>query len=137
MIQRFLIAAAGLALAAAVTACGANSEAATQVTVGIHYSRFEPSELTVQAGVPVTITIANDDPIGHEWIVGSADVHDRHRIGAEPYHNQVPTEVSVEAYETRVTTITFEHPGTYVYICHLPGHEAYGMSGLIHVLDKD
>lgn len=137
MIRRILIAAAGLGLAAAITACGSSSEAATQVTVEIHYSHFEPTELTVEAGVPITITIENDDPIGHEWIVGSPDVHNRHRTGTEPYHNQIPTEVSVEAYETRVTTITFEHAGTYLYICHLPGHEAYGMSGVMHVVDQE
>ena len=29
--------------------------------------------------------------------------------------------------------MTFGSPGTYSYICHLPGHEAYGMVGTIVV----
>jgi uncharacterized cupredoxin-like copper-binding protein len=137
MIVRIIIAAAGLALAAAAAACGGGSEAATHITVGIHYSKFEPPEITVPAGVPVTFTIENGDPIGHEWIIGSPDVHARHRTGTEPYHDEIPTEVSIDAYETKVTTVTFEHPGTYLYICHLPGHEAYGMSGTLTVVEDD
>ena len=31
------------------------------------------------------------------------------------------------------TTITFDEPGTLQYICHLPGHEAYGMVGTLTV----
>jgi len=27
-------------------------------------------------------------------------------------------------------------PGTYRYICHLPGHEAYGMVGTLVVTDR-
>lgn len=136
MTARVIIAAAGILLAAvAMTGCGSGSEAATHVTVGIHYSKFEPAELTVAAGVPVTITIDNGDPIGHEWIIGTAEVHQRHRTGTEPYHDEIPTEVSVDAYQTRVTTVTFEHAGDYLYVCHLPGHEAYGMVGTLHVVE--
>jgi uncharacterized cupredoxin-like copper-binding protein len=32
-----------------------------------------------------------------------------------------------------VTTITFDAPGEYAFICHLPGHEAYGMAGTVRV----
>jgi uncharacterized cupredoxin-like copper-binding protein len=28
------------------------------------------------------------------------------------------------------TTLTFA-PGTYTFICHFPGHEAYGMVGVL------
>ena len=44
-----------------------------------------------------------------------------------------PTEVSVAALTTVETTVTFATPGRYTYICHLPGHEAYGMVGLVIV----
>ena len=32
------------------------------------------------------------------------------------------------------TTVTFQQPGEYKFICHLPGHEAYGMVGILRVL---
>jgi uncharacterized cupredoxin-like copper-binding protein len=31
------------------------------------------------------------------------------------------------------TTLTFDEPGDVVFICHFPGHEAYGMAGVLHV----
>jgi uncharacterized cupredoxin-like copper-binding protein len=87
----------------------------------------------VPAGVPVTILLRNDDPIDHEWIVGDAALHERHRTGTEPVHDSRPTEVTIPAGTSRLTTITFDTPGTYLYICHLPGHEAYGMVGTLVV----
>ena len=129
-----LLLAAGL-LTLLASACSGSADASAEATIAIHFSHFVPEEVTVPAGVPVTITLQNDDPIEHEWIVGAADVHDRHRTGTEPYHDQVPTEVTVPALESRTTTITFEQPGEYLYICHLPGHEAYGMVGRLHVVD--
>jgi uncharacterized cupredoxin-like copper-binding protein len=102
-------------------------------TIGIHFSRFVPEVTEVKAGEPVTITLQNDDPIGHEWMVGDAAFHERHRTGTEPFHDTVPTEVTIPPLETRVTTVTFEEPGDYAYICHLPGHEEYGMTGVLRV----
>ena len=125
--------AAGL-LALLASACGGGADAA-EATIAIHFSRFVPGDVTVPAGVPVTITLRNDDPIEHEWIVGAPDVHERHRTGAEPYHDQVPTEVTVPALDSRTTTLMFERAGEYLYICHLPGHEAYGMVGRMHVVE--
>ena len=107
--------------------------APVDVEIPIHYSHYGQSLVTVPAGVAVTIVLRNDDPIDHEWIVGDAAVHERHRTGTEPVHASRPTEVTIPAGSTRATTITFETPGTYLYICHLPGHEAYGMVGTLVV----
>jgi uncharacterized cupredoxin-like copper-binding protein len=107
--------------------------APTDVTVRFHYSHFEPSALRVRAGVPVTILLRNDDPIDHEWIVGPAAVHEVHRHGTEAVHDQRPTEVTVPALSSRVTTIVFP-AGQEQYICHLPGHEEYGMSGMLRAV---
>jgi uncharacterized cupredoxin-like copper-binding protein len=107
--------------------------ASVAVEIPIHYSHYGRSLVTVPAGVRVTIVLRNDDPIDHEWIVGDADLHERHRTGTEPVHDTRPTEVTIPAGTTRATTITFDTPGTYLYICHLPGHEAYGMVGTLVV----
>jgi uncharacterized cupredoxin-like copper-binding protein len=118
----------------ASVACGGGSESSR--TIAIRYSLFSEEVIEVEAGEPVTFELRNDDPILHEWIVGSDDVHERHRTGTEPYHDAVPTEVSIPAYETRWTTVTFEAPGDYPFVCHLPGHEAYGMKGVIRVVES-
>ena len=131
----------GIALAlglAGIAAAWAHAPVAGPVSleIGIRYSHFERNRVTVSAGVPVTITLRNGDPIDHEWIVGDADVHRRHRAGTEPVHAARPTEVSVPAGQSRTTTITFDTPGTYLFICHLPGHEAYGMVGTVVVTGR-
>jgi uncharacterized cupredoxin-like copper-binding protein len=107
--------------------------AASDVEIPIHYSHYGLGRFTVPAGVPVRIVLKNEDPIDHEWIVGDAALHERHRTGTEPVHDSRPTEVTIPAGATRETTVTFDTPGTYLYICHLPGHEAYGMVGTVVV----
>ncbi|MGB2695713.1 MAG: plastocyanin/azurin family copper-binding protein [Dehalococcoidia bacterium] len=127
----------GLLSAALVfVATGLGYAAPARATIGIRYSHFDTNRIEVRAGEPITITLRNDDPIDHEWIVGDSDVHARHRTGNEPYHDSVPTEVTIPALSTRVTTITFDQAGEYVYICHLPGHEAYGMVGTLRVVER-
>jgi uncharacterized cupredoxin-like copper-binding protein len=106
----------------------------TSITIEIKYSHFNPSAITVPAGVPVTITLVNDDPIDHEWIIGDDEVQQKHRTGTELLHPVRPTEQVVPALQTRVTTVTFDAAGRLSYICHLPGHEAYGMVGVASIV---
>jgi len=123
-----------LLLTIVVGGCAPTIAASDEVTIAFRYSRFEPSTIKAPAGVPVAITLRNDDPIGHEWIVGSPEVHAVHRTGTEAVHEGRPNEVTVPAFATRTTTIAFDRPGTYAFVCHLPGHEAYGMKGTLTVV---
>jgi uncharacterized cupredoxin-like copper-binding protein len=122
---------AAVLLALVASGCGGRASGAT--AIGIRHSKFEPATLTVRANEPVTITLRNQDPIEHEWIVGNAEVHERHRTGSEPYHDAIPTEVTLPPLSEKTTTVTFGAPGDYDFVCHLPGHEAYGMRGVIRV----
>ena len=128
--------AAGLGLAVAVLAgIGASAIARANepivIPITIHYSHFEPARVTVPAGRPVTFVITNSDPIDHEWIVGDAASHERHRTGTEPTHGGHPTELSIPSGTERRTTVTFEAAGSQLFICHLPAHESYGMVGTV------
>ena len=132
------VAALGLGIAtalgaAAIAGAVSRSNDPIVVEVTIHYSRFEPAAISVPAGRPVTFVIHNTDPIDHEWIVGDEGLHERHRTGTEPVHDARPTEVSIDALTERSTTVTFARPGQLTFICHLPGHEAYGMTGKLTV----
>ena len=114
---------------------GSPDRPADEQTIAIHFSRFEPAVVTVRAGVPVSFELQNRDPIEHEWIVGDDLTHRAHRLGTEPYHDEIPTEVTIPAFETKQTVVTFEKPGEYAFVCHLPGHEAYGMRGIVRVVE--
>lgn len=132
MILRIL----ALALAALAASACASANAAqlpTHVGIRIHYSKFDLARVEVKAGVPITFTLVNDDPIEHEWLIGDAAFHERHRTGTEPAHGDRPDEVSLPSFATKTTVLTFDKPGTYTFICHFPQHEAYGMVGVVVV----
>jgi len=115
-----------------VAVAGACAPAAPRsVTIEIHYSHYSMSQIDVPAGVPITFTIKNDDPIDHEWMIGDLAMHERHRLGTEAVHASRPDEVTIPALSSRTTTLTFATPMTLMYMCHLPGHEQYGMVGML------
>jgi uncharacterized cupredoxin-like copper-binding protein len=129
-----LVAALAVAAGAAALASAADrSPAPREIVIEIRYSHFIPAHIAVPVGVPVTIRLRNEDPIDHEWIVGDAALHAFHRTSTEQVHPNIPTEVAVPAMSERTTTITFQAPGQLAYICHLPGHEAYGMVGWVTI----
>ncbi len=104
-----------------------------RIEIVIRYSSFEPTEVVVPHGVPITLVLINGDPIDHEWLLGDRAFQARHRTGTEPFHGNRPTEVSLPPLGTAETTLTFDAPGTLQYICHVPGHEAYGMVGTLKI----
>jgi uncharacterized cupredoxin-like copper-binding protein len=119
---------------ATLVLAGCQDATAGEVTITAHYSHFGPGLVRVPAAKPVTFVLRNEDPIEHEWIIGPPEAHERHRTGTEPVHDSRPDEVTVPALSERTTTLTFDKPGDYVFICHLPGHEAYGMRGVVRVV---
>jgi uncharacterized cupredoxin-like copper-binding protein len=129
-IVRRSLAAAVLIGASLVAGC---APASVRVEIVIRYSAFDPVEITVPHGVPVTFVLVNQDPIEHEWLVGDAAFHARHRAGTEPHHGERPDEVTLPPLATAETTLTFSQPGELAFICHVPGHEAYGMVGRLVV----
>ena len=128
------LAAGALTLLASVLLAACSVAAGGQrVDIRIRYSSFEPAVIDVPHGQPITFVLRNDDPIDHEWIVADAATHEAHRTGTEPHHAERPTEVSIPARTTVRTLITFPEPTRLTFICHLPGHEAYGMTGMLIV----
>ena len=128
-----LLAVLALAASAASACAPANAALPTHVGIRVHYSRFDQTRIEVPRGVPITFTLVNDDPIDHEWLIGDAAFHERHRTGKEAAHGDRPNEVSLPPLATKTTTLTFETPGELTFICHFPAHEAYGMVGVVVV----
>jgi uncharacterized cupredoxin-like copper-binding protein len=78
--------------------------------------------------------VRNTDPIDHEFILGDEAVQQLHERGADAHHD-APGQVSVPAGTERTTTVTLNWTGAgrLEYACHLPGHYAYGMRGVLVV----
>jgi uncharacterized cupredoxin-like copper-binding protein len=131
------LAALVLAVGAAGCARGVAAEPLTPhdqtIVLRVRHSRFTPERVSVRDGTTVRFVVHNEDPIPHELIVGEPAVHLRHERGTEPWHPPRPGEVSIEAGALASTTFTFTKPGTTEFACHLPGHYAYGMKGVVTV----
>ena len=128
-----LLAGAGVATAGGWLGQDAAPPLARTVHIRIHYSHFDPIEIAVDPGQTITFVVENTDPIDHEFIVGDAQVQQAHEVGTEAHHPPRPGEISIPAGETVTTTMTFPSIGNLLFGCHLPGHYAYGMRGLITI----
>jgi uncharacterized cupredoxin-like copper-binding protein len=126
---------AGVMAVAVGVGRGLASAGERTIEIDIRYSHFEPASVRVPAGVPVRFVLVNHDPIDHEWILGDDAIHAVHRTGTEAHHGARPTEQEIAAGARVETVVTFTSPGALTYICHLPGHEAYGMVGTLIVTD--
>jgi uncharacterized cupredoxin-like copper-binding protein len=103
------------------------------VHLTIHFSSFDPDRIDALPGETVRFVIVNTDPIDHEFILGDVAVQQIHELGTEAVHPPKPGEVSVPAGTTATTTYTFGTPGELTFACHLPGHFAYGMHGVVSI----
>jgi uncharacterized cupredoxin-like copper-binding protein len=106
------------------------------VDVGIEKSHFDIGTLRVQEGTTVEFVVHNTDPIDHELIVGTPEVHRAHEQGEQRSHPPIPGEVSVAPGQVASTFYEFTDAGSIVYACHLPGHVQYGMQGTIEVVAR-
>jgi uncharacterized cupredoxin-like copper-binding protein len=103
------------------------------VHLTIHFSRFDASTVGARPGETVRFVIENTDPIDHEFILGDDAVQLLHEKGTEATHPPKPGEVSIPAGTTAETTYTFGAAGDLTFACHLPGHFAFGMHGIVTV----
>ena len=102
--------------------------------VRMRHSQFEPATFAVAPGTTVKFVVTNVDPIDHEFLLGGPEVQAAHELGTEPAHGDRPGELSLAPGETKTTTFRFpEVAGPVVFACHLPGHFAYGMKGVVLV----
>jgi uncharacterized cupredoxin-like copper-binding protein len=103
----------GVAIPAAEAAVGAQ-----QVTMTLGNSmHFAPSSLVFRAGQPVELTLRNGGGIPHDFTL--ADGASR------------PVKIEAQGGQTARGTFTIDTPGTYAFVCSVPGHAAAGMRGTI------
>jgi uncharacterized cupredoxin-like copper-binding protein len=125
---------AGVALVIAGTilwvgaASASGGQAVRTVEITAHWSSYSPAVISARKGTVLRLIVTNADPIDHELIVGDQAVQDRHEHGTEAHHD-APGEISVPAHSVVVTW--WRVTGDTMFGCHMPGHWAYGMRGVI------
>jgi uncharacterized cupredoxin-like copper-binding protein len=118
-------------LALVTTACGRAQPAAAargpastavsapkEVTVTATEMAFTPAKIELASGQPVKLTLKNNGMTEHTWQV---------QLGTETIV------VSAQPRQSASTTFTPAAPGTYRFVCNIPGHEPAGMVGTLVV----
>ena len=77
------------------------------IAVGMKDTQFVPTQLTVQAGQPVTLVVKNDDLGVHTFTVRELGINEVVIGGSE-----------------KLIAIATSDPGNYEFVCEIPGHEA-------------
>jgi uncharacterized cupredoxin-like copper-binding protein len=80
-------------------------------------SRFAPSHLVVKAGRPVDLTLRSIGLVSHDFTLREGT--------SEPVH------IVVDAGRSASARFTLARPGTYAFLCTVPGHDEAGMHGTI------
>ncbi|MGH2451886.1 MAG: cupredoxin domain-containing protein [Candidatus Limnocylindria bacterium] len=80
-------------------------------------NRFSPSALVVKAGVPIELTLRSIGLAAHDLTITDG-------VSA-------PVKVEVDGGGSTSATFTLDRPGTYTFICSVPGHADGGMHGTI------
>lgn len=89
---------------------------ARELTVSGGEFFFEPDEIQAEAGEPVNITFDNRGMMFHTLTIG-----------------ELGFELRAEAGESASGGLTVDEPGTYSFICAVPGHAEAGMRGTLTV----
>jgi nitrite reductase (NO-forming) len=105
---------------APATAAATDAGALTVELVDI---AFNPTEFTIPADQDVVVTLTNNGASAHNFSITD---HEN--------ANVANLNISVDVAAGETTTVTINAPaGDYYFFCNVPGHEAAGMSGTLHV----
>jgi nitrite reductase (NO-forming) len=99
-------------------AAAAPSSLATSVAVTAAEFSFSPRSIQVPAGRKVTLTLQNAGVIEHDLTVPSAGFS-----------------LLAKAGQSASGEFTFDKPGSFEFICSIPGHKDAGMKGTLTVVD--
>jgi uncharacterized cupredoxin-like copper-binding protein len=84
--------------------------------------RFSPNRIDVRVGQSVSITLVNQGSERHDLAFEAISM---------PGLRGVET-LAMPGESTRLT-LTFDQPGTFPFLCTIPGHAASGMTGAVFV----
>jgi uncharacterized cupredoxin-like copper-binding protein len=99
-----------------LAACGQKNTA----TVTLSEFQIKPKGVTMQAGMPITLTLVNNGKVEHNLKLDTAVT-------------DTPLPEILKPGERATVTFTPKATGTFQYACTIPGHAPAGMTGSITV----
>ena len=118
-------------IALLLVACGGGETSGpepTSVTVqGFDDFRFDPEDVSADAGGEVTLTFENEGALEHSWVLVPESVEATEATQEDAIAGANTGNIA----SGESTTVTFTAPpaGTYTIVCTVPGHAAGGMVG--------
>ena len=112
----------GLAAIACQAPSGLPGTGANSVEIVMTEMRFTPNRIDARVGQPIVIRIVNRGAQPHDLAFPSAQMPGLRGV-----------ETLMNPGESRTLTLTFDQPGTYQFLCTLPGHAVAGMTGAVFV----
>jgi uncharacterized cupredoxin-like copper-binding protein len=122
------------------TAGGAAPSGETAVTVktlDTLMNGFDPADVTASAGQTVNLTLDNSgQALEHSWVLLSADETKESAVTIQQTGDEDRKQFELQVQPGATASGSFQapsEPGTYVVVCHIPGHAAAGMLGTLTV----
>jgi plastocyanin len=110
------------AVAAGCQVSGASNASSERVQIVAEEMRFSPNRIDVRVGQVLEIDLINRGQQRHDLAFPSLEM--------PGLRGQ---ETAVEPGGESTLRITFDRPGSYTFICTVPGHAASGMTGAVFV----
>lgn len=97
--------------------------------------RFDPEEITAEAGETINFVVTNDGRAPHEFVIGDQKYQEEHEQAMEHggHGESTGNVVEVDPGDTAEIAWTFTEPGEVFYACHVEGHYQGGMVGTVTV----
>ncbi|MEX2487886.1 MAG: cupredoxin domain-containing protein [Nitriliruptoraceae bacterium] len=105
---------------ASTTTMASAEPGAEEITIEAGDLWFQPEAIEIPGGGTVNLTVRNTGAVFHDLTVRDLDL-----------------QFNVEAGDTTTSAIRVDTPGTYEFICSVPGHAAGGMRGMLIVTDTN
>lgn len=130
---RLIIVILGLSLVLA--ACGGGGPS-TNLKVDMTDFMFDPNVYTIPAGETITLELANNGAIAHEFVIMNFGTEVGEDFGDEDEVN-IFWEAELEPGESGTYTFTApSEPGGYQIVCGTEGHYMAGMVGSLTVVSE-
>jgi uncharacterized cupredoxin-like copper-binding protein len=128
-----------LVLTLTLAACGgtaANPTAPKTVTLTLNEFQFQPADITVNVGQPITLVLKNNGTVLHDFVSMDAKVEVTEEHGA--MHDMAgmaepAMHAAVEAGQESTIKFKATQAGTYTFNCSVAGHKEAGMVGKLIV----
>lgn len=103
--------------------------------------RYDPAVIEIQAGETIRFVVQNPTKLDHDFTIGDemAQMHHEEEMarfyedGGMMHGHDESNAVLLRPGETKMLVMTFDAAGELIIGCHIPGHYAAGMHGLITI----